>query len=164
MSWLDSFFGNTFTVSYGGVALPKQPILDFEGAGITVADDPTNGRTVATVAGGGSGGGLPPPVRFAFGTGGGTSSTAPPSGSRILRAAVEVTTPFTPGTTLSLGKSGSISLIFGTGTVDSALGVAGLTPIDLDVLWSATAALLATVAGASVGAGQILVWYATVAT
>lgn len=38
-----------------GTLLPPESTLDFTGAGVTAADDPTNGRTTVTIPGGGGG-------------------------------------------------------------------------------------------------------------
>lgn len=43
------------TVENQGTALPQESILDFEGSGVTAADDPGNGRTTVTIPGGGGG-------------------------------------------------------------------------------------------------------------
>jgi hypothetical protein len=39
-----------------GVALTQRPVLDFQGAGVTVTDDASGDKTVVTIAGGGGGG------------------------------------------------------------------------------------------------------------
>lgn len=49
MSWLDKFFGKNYNlIQYEGVLVPPQPQLDFEGAGVTVTDDPSQTRTKVT--------------------------------------------------------------------------------------------------------------------
>lgn len=48
------------TVQDEGTALPQESILDFVGAGVTAADDPTNKRTTVTIPGGGGGSGTWP--------------------------------------------------------------------------------------------------------
>jgi hypothetical protein len=43
-----------------GVALLQRLALDFQGTGVTVTDDPINGKTIVTIPGGGGGGGWNP--------------------------------------------------------------------------------------------------------
>lgn len=60
MSWLDKFFLTTnsgHVIQLGGVSLPSEPALNF--VGVTVVDDPGNGRTTITFTGGGGGTSLP---------------------------------------------------------------------------------------------------------
>lgn len=47
-----------------GVSLPQQPVLDFQGAGVAVTDDPSNDKTVVTIAGGGAGAWQPPEINL----------------------------------------------------------------------------------------------------
>ncbi len=49
MTWLLNLFAPILT--YLGIPLPQRYVIDFEGGGVTVVDDPTKSRTVVTVAG-----------------------------------------------------------------------------------------------------------------
>jgi hypothetical protein len=75
--------------------------------------------------------------------------------------AIDVRTPFSNGTTLQIGQTGSSALLMGTGVVDSSLGTAGVYNFPLDTDWGATALqVLATVGGSpGAGAGFIIVEY-----
>jgi hypothetical protein len=50
-TWLGALFNQSTQFQQGGVALPIRPTLDFA-SGAILSDDPTNNRTLATVAGG----------------------------------------------------------------------------------------------------------------
>lgn len=56
MSWLDTFFAskNYGTMQYSGTVVPPEAIMNFLGGGVTIVDDPTNGRTNITISGGGT--------------------------------------------------------------------------------------------------------------
>lgn len=52
MSFLDSLLGGIKAVLSSGTIQPQEPGINFTGAGVSVADDPTNGFTTVTIPGG----------------------------------------------------------------------------------------------------------------
>lgn len=50
--WIDSYLLALLIQDEDGDPLPRQPALQLTGPGVSVTNDPTNGRTVATISGG----------------------------------------------------------------------------------------------------------------
>lgn len=99
-------------------------------------------------------------IRFAVGTGATSSSvTSIPANAQIVEAELSVTTPFSGGTTISVGQTGSASLLMGTG--DNVATLANMYQSMQDTAWGASPLpVLVTVAGApSVGAAVCIVKY-----
>jgi hypothetical protein len=98
-------------------------------------------------------------VRFALGTTTASSVNTVPANAVISSVQLDVTTLYSGGTTISIGQTGSVSLLMATG--DNVPTVVNLYDSTIDVAWGASAlAVLATVAGApSVGAAQVIVKY-----
>lgn len=73
-------------------------------------------------------------IRFTIGTSASQSSaTSIPAGSVVTRAAINITTPYSGGATLSLGQTGSLSLLEGTG--DNTATIAALWDKLQDTPW-----------------------------
>jgi hypothetical protein len=53
ISWLDDLFSG-ITIAAAGTEQPQEPVLNFLGTGVAVADDPTNKRTDVTITAGGT--------------------------------------------------------------------------------------------------------------
>ena len=99
-------------------------------------------------------------VRFVLGTGAAQSSvTSIPAGATIVEATLSVTTPYSGGTTISLGQTGSVSLL--QATTDNVATAANQYEVKQDTPWGAGALqVLATISGApSVGAAVVIVKY-----
>lgn len=103
-------------------------------------------------------------IRFALGTSTGSSTATIPAGAVVFEAAVDVTTPYSAGATISVGQTGSASLLMAT--TDNLATTAGMYAVPQDQGWGASAlAVLATVTGApSAGAANIIVKYSTPST
>lgn len=55
-SWLDAYFGTGYVAVASGVTLfPPEKILNFQGPGVSVTDDPTNDQTIILISAGGTG-------------------------------------------------------------------------------------------------------------
>lgn len=82
-----------------------------------------------------------------------------PANAVISSCMLDVTTPYSAGTTISVGQTGSTSLLMATGDNTATIANQYLNP--LDVAWGASAlAVLVTVGGApAAGAGQVIVDY-----
>jgi len=100
-TWLDRFFLDR-DVEDHGAPIAKRGTVDFEGAGVTVADDPTNGRTVITIPGGGS-----IPITVAY------------NGIGVSPVLKYVDSTSTLRTILSLGSGDQLT--FGHGLIDLAI-------------------------------------------
>jgi hypothetical protein len=87
------------------------------------------------------------------------SATQIPANAIIYDVRLDVTTPYSAGTTISLGITGSTSLFMATG--DNTATVAGLYQVMQDTsVGASAAALLATIAGApAAGVGAMVVLY-----
>lgn len=57
MALLDYLLMPIRRIANMGAQMPPQPILDVEGSGFTLTNDPPNRRTILTLSGGGGGGG-----------------------------------------------------------------------------------------------------------
>ena len=88
-----------------------------------------------------------------------SSATLIPANAIVLRSSLQVTTPYSAGTTISVGQTGSTSLLQATG--DSTPTIANTYDAPQRTAWGASAlALLVTIAGApSAGAGLATVTY-----
>lgn len=110
-------------------------------------------------------GGATREVRYALGTTAAQSSTTViPANAVVTKAQIEITTPYSSGGTLSLGQTGSTSLLMATTDLNSQAN--GIYEVSLDVAWGASAlAALVTVGGApAAGVGVAIVHYTTPAT
>lgn len=99
-------------------------------------------------------------IRFAITTAASQSSaTQVPSGSIVVDAEVDITTPYSGGATITIGNSGTPSAFMGTG--DNNPQSVGLYSAHQDTVWpGATASVLVTVAGApAAGAGFAIIRY-----
>ncbi|MFI5296516.1 MAG: hypothetical protein ACHREM_00340 [Polyangiales bacterium] len=99
-------------------------------------------------------------IRFAVGTGAAqTSVTSIPANAVVSSSFFTVTTPFSPGTTISVGQTGSVSLL--QATTDIFPGVVDSYSAPQDTAWGAAALpVLVTITGApAAGAGFITVVY-----
>lgn len=116
--------------------------------------DADNGRWITnTVAGGIQ------EIRFTVGTATASSVTLIPTGARVLRARVQINTPYSAGATLDVGKVGTVNLVFDNSEIDETVADTYLK--DLDAAWGAAASVLTTIGGGPVaGASTIIVEYA----
>ncbi len=87
------------------------------------------------------------------------SVTTIPQNARVLRCRFEVTTPYSGGSTVAIGYTGSTSAFQGTG--DNTPQNAHTYIVDEDVLVPTAQAVLVTITGApAAGAGIVIVEYA----
>lgn len=88
-----------------------------------------------------------------------SSASTIPANAIIVDTKFDVTTPYSAGATVSIGQTGSTSLL--QATTDNLATVAGIYETPQDVAWGASAlAVLVTVAGApAAGAGFVTVQY-----
>lgn len=117
----------------------------------------TNAGVVAVAAGAGS----VQVIDYAIGiTTPEPSATIIPANAIVLRAMVTITTPYTPGSSISVGQTGSVSLL--QTTSNNFPGVAGSYDAPQRTAWGAVALpVVTTVNGAPVvGAGFVTVEYA----
>lgn len=99
-------------------------------------------------------------IEFAIGTGAAqTSTTSIPANATVLRCELTVATPFSAGTTISIGRTAATTLLMAT--TDNVATVAGEYDAPQRTAWGVSALpVLATVAGSpSVGAGTCTVVY-----
>lgn len=99
-------------------------------------------------------------IRFAITTAAAqNSATSVPSGALVFDTFIEVVTPFSAGTTITVGNAGSPALLMGTG--DSLATAAGIYDVPQDTTFTGgPATVLVTVAGGPVaGAGFVIVKY-----
>lgn len=130
------------------------------GAGITLAVlNPGANEQVQINATGSAG--VENLIRYAIGTAATQDSvTQIPAAAIITGAWLDVQTPYTAGTTISIGQPGSLTR-FQTATDNNPLAAAIYT-VDQDTTSVGLAVVRATIAGGPVaGAGFVLVWYAT---
>lgn len=135
----------------------------FSGGTITLAGDTLyiwDAGTSAWTLAGGSTSGAVREIRFAVTNAASQSSaTTIPANAIVNDVKLDVTTPYSAGATVSIGQTGSASLLQATG--DNLATVAGIYDVEQDTAWGASAlAVLVTVAGApAAGAGQVVVQY-----
>lgn len=88
-----------------------------------------------------------------------SSSTTIPANAVICDVALDISTPYSAGATITVGQSGSASLLMAT--TDSLATVAGMYKVNQDTSWGSSAlALLVTIAGTpAAGAGFAIVHY-----
>jgi hypothetical protein len=99
-------------------------------------------------------------IRFAIGTGAAQASvTGIPAGAVIMRALLDVTTPYSGGTTITVGSSGTAALLMAA--ADSTPTTADIYQADQDTAWDVGASTVrVAVAGApAAGAGFCTVYY-----
>ena len=91
-------------------------------------------------------------IRFAVTTAAtSTSVTSIPAGAQIVDAQLSVTTPFSGGTTISVGQTGSVSLLMGTG--DNTPGTNNIYQVQQDTPWGGSPLPVLVTVGGSPGAG-----------
>ena len=112
------------TITDEGVALPQRAILNFTGAGVTVTDDPANGRTIVTIPGGGSGGGSQTPWAQDIDAAGNDLLNAGAVNAQTLGALGSVSV----GTELHISNSGTPAT-FRLDAASDVLHIIGSTPI-----------------------------------
>jgi hypothetical protein len=98
-------------------------------------------------------------IQFAIGTGStANSATSIPSGALIMSEYVVITTPYSAGTTITVGIAATPALLMGTGD-SNPQGVGSYEGLPLTA-WPSAGTVLATIAGGPVaGAGSIVVTY-----
>jgi hypothetical protein len=116
-TWLDAYFkGGYSTIQSGATLFPQELILDFEGAGVSIADDAVNGKTVVTISAGGAG------------VGHTTASFAQPAVGANVTVPVDTTAMLTAGVTVYIAGGGwytVASVTDGTHFVATNLGLLG---------------------------------------
>lgn len=87
------------------------------------------------------------------------SASTIPANARILAARVEITTPYSGGATLAIGRSGSTSLL--QATTDNDPTAANTYEVDQDTGWGGSALAVRTTIGGSpaAGAGTVTVLF-----
>lgn len=87
-----------------------------------------------------------------------SSTTVLPAGAVVTDVQLEVDTPYSAGTSISIGSVGSPSLLLGTGDNDPT--TADLYVAEQRTPWTAPSAIVVTIAGAPLaGAGFVTVSY-----
>lgn len=97
------------------------------------------------------------PVDLTVGTGGATSVSTIPSGAKVWRVLVNITTSFSTGATLNLGRTGSSSLLLSAFDVTQPVGQ---YVVDMDTAWGGSALpVVAAIAGSPAsGAADVFVF------
>lgn len=86
------------------------------------------------------------------------SATEIPANAIVVEAALDITTPYSGGANLTVGRASSTSLLMAAG--DSLAQVAGIYSVEQDTPWGTAAVIRVTVTGApAAGAGFVLVKY-----
>jgi len=108
---------------------------------------------------GGSSSGVVQTIRFAIGTGATQNSASSiPATAVVQDCVVRIDTPYSPGTTISVGRSGSAALV--QATTDNDPTIAGLYQAPQDTLWGVLGQVQVTVGGSpGAGAGYCSVNY-----
>lgn len=98
-------------------------------------------------------------IRFAINTSATqTSSTSIPSTAIVQDCILRIDTPFSPGTTIKVGRSGSLNLL--QDTPDNDPTISALYKAPQDTAWSVAGGVVVTVAGGPIaGAGYCTVNY-----
>jgi hypothetical protein len=100
-------------------------------------------------------------VRFLLGTATGQSGTALPDQAIVLRASLDVTTPYTGGTTITIGHAAATTAY--QLAADNDPTTPGLYEVDQDTTVTPATRVLATVIGGPVaGAAEVIVEYVEV--
>lgn len=126
------------------------------------AADPSGSTDVATknYADTGALGGVVREIRFVLGTSASQSSTTQiPANAIVTKVQLSITTPYSGGGTISVGQTGSASLLMATG--DNNPQSAGIYEVNVDTSWGGSPlAVLATVGGSpAAGAAELIVHY-----
>ena len=126
--------------------------------GLALGSTGLQGTQGNTGVGGGSAGAALNTIRFAVGTSATTDSTTVlPASARVMYTSFEVTTIYTGGTTISVGRVGSTSIYLTTGLIDPSTTGINARFQDID---GGTAAIRVTVNNTpGVGAGVCVIWY-----
>jgi len=101
--------------------------------------------------------GLSSTRRVAIGTSDVNIGAILPANSRVVSAKVNITSAYTAGTTITLGRSAAVAEVATADEIDPE--TTGLYVIDLMQFYGSATQLLASITGASAGAGYIIVDY-----
>lgn len=97
--------------------------------------------------------------RVALGTSDVNISAVLPANARVVEAKVSITSAYTAGTTITLGRSAAVAEIATADEIDPE--TTGIYQIDLMQFYGSATQLLASITGASTGAGYVVVTYIT---
>jgi hypothetical protein len=138
----------------GGSTGPTGPTGPAGATGATGPQGPTGPS-------GGGGGGSVNVMEFTATTSTATSSTQIPADATVMSVAIQVSTAYSNGATLSLGTASSTALLMAT--TDVAPQQVGIYPLDvMGLSWASAANVVLTVAGSpAAGASRVRVVYAT---
>jgi len=95
--------------------------------------------------------------RVAIGTSDVNIGAALPANVRVVEAKVNITSAYTAGTTITLGRSGAVGEIATAEEIDPE--TTGIYQVDLMQLYGSSTQLIASVTGASTGAGYVIVTF-----
>jgi hypothetical protein len=111
--------------------------------------------------GGGGGSGSVNVMEFTATTSTATSSTQIPANATIMSVAVQVSTAYSAGATISLGTAASTSLLMAT--TDLAPQQVGIYPLEvMGLSWASAANVVLTISGSpAAGAARVRIVYAT---
>jgi hypothetical protein len=111
--------------------------------------------------GGGGGGGSVNVMEFTATTSTATSSTQIPANATIMSVAVQISSAYSAGATLSLGTASSTSLLMAT--TDLAPQQVGIYPLEvMGLSWASAANVVLTISGSpAAGAARVRIVYAT---
>lgn len=101
--------------------------------------------------------GLSSTRRVAIGTSNVNIGAILPANSRVVSAKVNITSAYTAGTTITLGRSAAVAEVATADEIDPE--TTGLYVIDLMQFYGSATQLLASITGASAGAGYVIVDY-----
>jgi hypothetical protein len=101
--------------------------------------------------------GLSSTRRVAIGTSDVNIGAILPANSRVVSAKVSITSAYTAGTTITLGRSAAVAEVATADEIDPE--TTGLYAIDLMQFYGSATQLLASITGASAGAGYVIVDY-----
>jgi len=101
--------------------------------------------------------GLSSTRRVAIGTSDVNIGAILPANSRVVSAKVNITSAYTAGTTITLGRSAAVAEVATADEIDPE--TTGLYVIDLMQFYGSATQLLASITGASAGAGYVIVDY-----
>lgn len=101
--------------------------------------------------------GLSSTRRVAIGTSDVNIGAILPANSRVVSAKVSITSAYTAGTTITLGRSAAVAEVATADEIDPE--TTGLYAIDLMQFYGSATQLLASITGASTGAGYVIVDY-----
>ena len=97
--------------------------------------------------------------RVALGTSDVNIGAVLPANARVVEAKISITSAYTAGTTITLGRSAAVAEIATADEIDPE--TTGIYQIDLMQFYGSATQLLASITGASTGAGYVVVTYIT---